>query len=92
MILHRSYFQATYQELFGPRAPLSSQPSLFPPTAFTLENFLWGVGTVRARAHAPLDGDDIALVPLADAVCVACCCVRGMYMNTCVCVRSSRRE
>lgn len=32
------------------------------------ERFLWAVGTVRARTHAPLDGAASALVPLADLV------------------------
>ncbi len=32
------------------------------------ERFLWAVGTVRARTHAPLDGAATALVPLADLV------------------------
>ena len=34
------------------------------------ERFLWAVGTVRARTHAPLDGAASALVPLADLVIV----------------------
>ena len=32
------------------------------------ERFLWAVGSVRARTHAPLDGASSALVPLADLV------------------------
>ena len=42
--------------------------SAFSPEAFTFENFMWGVSTVRARAHAPLELDALALVPLADSV------------------------
>jgi len=43
-------------------------PSAFGPSVLTPERFMWTVGTVRARLHAPLDGADTALVPLADAV------------------------
>jgi hypothetical protein len=38
------------------------------------ERFLWAVGTVRARTHAPLDAAAIALVPLADLVRIAAPC------------------
>lgn len=35
---------------------------------FTAEAFLWAVCTVRARVHAPLEGEQVALVPFADLV------------------------
>eukprot|EP00983_Pelagomonas_calceolata_P022510 708995-Pelagomonas_calceolata.AAC.1 len=67
--LRRAFFQAKYEELLGTDGLLSNQaPSAFPPQAFTYDNFLWAVATVRARAHPPLEGGAIALVPLADAV------------------------
>ncbi len=33
-----------------------------------MDSFLWAVATVRSRIHSPLDGDYVALVPLADLV------------------------
>lgn len=38
------------------------------PACGSYERFLWAVGMVRARTHAPLDGAASALVPLADLV------------------------
>ena len=52
----------------------------FPASVFTWESFLWAVATVRARIHAPLQGQQAALVPLADLVSgraltrSRCCC------------------
>lgn len=46
----------------------TEQAALFPASTFTLHNFTWGVATVRARAHAPLEGAALSLVPLADEV------------------------
>jgi len=46
----------------------SSDRQLFPAEVFTYDGFLWAAATVRGRAHAPLDGASIALVPLADQV------------------------
>ncbi|KAF5833208.1 Rubisco large subunit N-methyltransferase [Dunaliella salina] len=66
---YRAFFQAKYEELLGTEGLLSNQaPSAFPPQAFTYDNFEWAVATVRARAHPPLEGGSLALVPLADAV------------------------
>lgn len=45
-----------------------SHPDVFPPEVYTLDGFLWAVATVRSRVHSPLDGEDVALVPLADLV------------------------
>lgn len=39
------------------------------PELVTFEAFCWGVGCVRARVHPPLEGDNVALVPVADLVC-----------------------
>jgi len=65
---YKAFFQSRYTQLFGPQGALSAQSSLFPPSAFSYANFLWAVAHVRAHAHAPLEGDDLALVPLADEV------------------------
>lgn len=70
-----SRFEALQAELF------SADPAVFPPSIFTPDNFLWAVGTVRSRVHAPLEEDKLAIVPLADAVRLGeaadmCCMVR----------------
>lgn len=73
---HRAFFQAKYEQLFGAGGLLSSAaPAAFPPQAFSYENFLWGVATVRSRAHAPLEADALSLVPVADAVGFVLCAV-----------------
>lgn len=63
---YRAFFGQRYQQLqqdlFAPN------PQIFPPEVFTYDAFLWASCTVRSRAHAPLDGENIALVPIADSV------------------------
>ena len=58
---------------------MQQHPDAFPASVFTWERFLWAVATVRARIHAPLQGQQAALVPLADLVrgrapTLTCCC------------------
>jgi len=62
---YRSYFQDRYAAL---QSGLFAQyPDLFDTnTVFTYENFLWAVCSVRARVHPPLEGEQLAVVPLAD--------------------------
>jgi hypothetical protein len=43
----------------------------FPAEVFSQEAFTWAAATVRGRIHAPLDAQQLALVPLADAVSVS---------------------
>lgn len=50
------------EQVFG------SAPDLFPADHFFYENFLWAVTTLRAHVHPPLQGSQVALVPLADLV------------------------
>ncbi len=50
------------EQVFG------SAPDLFPSDQFSYENFLWAVATLRAHVHPPLQGSQVALVPLADLV------------------------
>ncbi|EFN56770.1 hypothetical protein CHLNCDRAFT_8187, partial [Chlorella variabilis] len=63
---YRAYFQQRFDQLqaevFGPNS------QAFDPIVFNFDAFLWAACTVRARAHPPLDGGNIALVPLADMV------------------------
>lgn len=63
---HRQFFQTRYEDL--QQGLFAQQPALFPADVFTFDNFLWAVATVRSRAHAPLEADKIALVPLADSI------------------------
>ena len=58
---------------------MQQHPDAFPADVFTWESFLWAVATVRARIHAPLQGQQAALVPFADLVsdkvpASSCCC------------------
>jgi hypothetical protein len=62
----RQFFQQTFADLEA--SLFSRDRGLFPAEAFTFGGFLWAAATVRSRAHAPLDGEAIALVPLADQV------------------------
>ena len=58
---------------------------LFPADVFTEEAFLWAVAAVRCRVHAPLDGDQLALVPLVDLVrgqgCEGPCQAQGFMVS-----------
>lgn len=47
---------------------LAPNPGSFPAATFSEAAFLWAVAAVRSRVHAPLEGDQLALVPLADLV------------------------
>lgn len=63
---YRAFFQQRYQNL--QTTLFAANPEIFPPEIFTWDAFLWAACTVRARSHAPLDGQDLALVPLADLI------------------------
>lgn len=62
----RQFFQEQFAaldaQLFSPNR------AAFPAQAFNADSFAWAVAAVRSRLHTPLDTDNIALVPLADAV------------------------
>jgi hypothetical protein len=62
----RAFFQGRFEEL--QQGLFAQQPALFPPATFTFDHFLWAVSAVRARTHAPLEAERIALVPLADSL------------------------
>ena len=62
----RAFFEGRYAELDAEL--FSRHREAFPRETFTLDAFLWAVATVRSRVHSPLDGDYVALVPLADLV------------------------
>ena len=49
-------------------AVFASQRGSFPEGVYTEAAFLWAVAVVRSRVHPPLEGDQLALVPLADLV------------------------
>jgi [ribulose-bisphosphate carboxylase]-lysine N-methyltransferase len=63
---YRTYFRQRFDELAA--GLFAANPDAFPADTFTYEEFVWAVCAVRARVHPPLDGDAIALVPLADTV------------------------
>lgn len=63
---YQAYFSQRHQQLQA--ALFADNPDTFPADAFGYEAFLWAACTVRARAHSPLDGEDVAMVPLADLV------------------------
>ena len=62
----RAFFSGKFQEVEA--AVLDPDRALFPADVFTEDAFLWAVAVVRCRVHAPLEGDQLALVPLADLV------------------------
>ncbi len=64
--LRRTFFRSTFQQLQS--GLFASNPAAFPASVFTLPRFLWAVAAVRARSHAPLEGQRIAVVPLVDLV------------------------
>ncbi len=65
----REYFGETYAQLA--QGLFAEHPGSFPADTFTADAFKWAAVIVRSRSHAPLEGDDLALVPLADLVCPA---------------------
>ncbi len=62
----RAFFEGKYADLDAEL--FSRHREAFPRETFTLDAFLWAVATVRSRVHSPLDGDYVAMVPLADLV------------------------
>ena len=62
----RAFFEGRFAELDAEL--FSKHREAFPKDDFTLDAFLWAVATVRSRVHSPLDGEYVALVPLADLV------------------------
>ncbi|CAD7701616.1 unnamed protein product [Ostreobium quekettii] len=64
---YREYFSQRFVELEA--GVFKKYPELFPSNVFTLEAWKWAVGTVRAQVHPPLEGESLALVPVADLVC-----------------------
>ncbi len=62
----RAFFEGRYAELDAEL--FFKHREAFPRDVFTQDAFLWAVATVRSRVHSPLDGDYVALVPLADLV------------------------
>ncbi|PRW51051.1 fructose-bisphosphate aldolase-lysine N- chloroplastic [Chlorella sorokiniana] len=61
---YKAYFQQRYERLQA--EVLQPNRQAFDPEVFSFDAFLWAACTVRARSHAPLDGANLALVPLAD--------------------------
>lgn len=43
--LHRAFFASKFEEL--QKSLFSSSPTIFPPSVFTADNFLWAVASVR---------------------------------------------
>lgn len=63
---YQAYFESVYADLS--ESLFAKATDAFPAGSSTYEQFLWAVATVRARSHAPQEGEAIALVPGADAV------------------------
>ena len=59
---YKNYFSDKFTSLQN--GVFKQFPSLFEWLSF--EEFLWAVCTVRARVYAPLEGDNLAIVPLGD--------------------------
>ncbi|KAJ7535805.1 hypothetical protein O6H91_12G046900 [Diphasiastrum complanatum] len=63
---YREYVESEVNELFD--KVIKPNPDLFDSSLFTYDAFLWAFGILRSRTFAPLTGDELALVPLADLV------------------------
>ena len=57
-----SEFTGLSEQVFEPNS------EIFDPEVYTYEAFRWAFGILRSRTFAPLIGDDLALVPIADLV------------------------
>ena len=64
--MYRDFFEDQWHSLN--HNLFSQAPGLFPQDSFSYDRFLWAVATLRAHVHAPLQGAQVALVPLADLV------------------------
>lgn len=65
-LVYRDFFEDRWRDL---NSNLFSQaPDLFPKDSFSYDRFLWAVATLRAHVHSPLQGGQVALVPIADLV------------------------
>ena len=62
----RDFFEEQWHDLNDNL--FKSAPDLFPSNQFSFERFLWAVATLRAHVHPPLQGAQVALVPLASLV------------------------
>ncbi|GAX73313.1 hypothetical protein CEUSTIGMA_g767.t1 [Chlamydomonas eustigma] len=65
-LAYKAFFTSKFEEL--QQTLFTRNSDVFALSAFTLENFIWGAVMVRSRVHGPLEGESLALVPLADAV------------------------
>lgn len=63
---YRAFFAQRFQQLQAD--VFAADPSAFTSDAYTYDSFLWAVGIIRSLVHAPLEGDKIALVPLASSL------------------------
>lgn len=62
----RQFFKGLYAKL---QANIFSQdPATFSEDVFSFDNMVWAIQIVRAHVHGPLEGKDVALVPIADLV------------------------
>eukprot|EP00898_Chlorokybus_atmophyticus_P003486 jgi/Chlat1/4138/Chrsp269S00809 len=61
---YRDYVRSEFDQLQA--GVFAARPDLFDSSTFTYDNLLWAFGILRSRVFPPLDGDNIALVPLVD--------------------------
>ena len=70
----RHFFQGLFSKLEG--QVFARDRGTFDPEHFSYERLVWAISLVRAHVHKPLEGKDVALVPIADLVrrllCVPC--------------------
>ena len=62
----RQFFKGLYSKLQA--NVFERDPALFSKDVFTFDNMVWAVQIVRSHVHGPLEGKDVALVPIADLV------------------------
>lgn len=84
--VYRDFFEDQWQNLNDNL--FSQAPDVFPQASFSYARFLWAVATLRAHVHAPLQGAQVALVPLADLVSnlffQRCCSTACFHYAVCI--------
>ena len=63
---HRQFFEGLYGKLEA--EVFSRDPATFDQEQFSYPALVWAIQIVRSHVHQPLEGKDVALVPIADLV------------------------
>ena len=67
----RQFFEGLFAKLDA--KVFSRDRATFDAEHFSYPGLVWAIQLVRSHVHKPLEGKDVALVPIADLVRLACC-------------------